>query len=121
MLNDIYARNPLDPNYVIGQLEMENSLELFKQQIENCLFTPKTTVLGDIDFGASLDEYLWSFNLSASAIKTAVTQQINTYCTLGKYYSYSVSVEIYKGTIKDIAQISIDINNGAGKFSVIVG
>ena len=67
MLNDLYARNPTDPNYIIGQLEMENSLELFKQQIENCLFTSKTMVLGDIEFGASLDEYIWSFNLSASS------------------------------------------------------
>jgi hypothetical protein len=86
MLNDLYARNPQDPNYIVGQLEMENSLELFKQQIENCLFTSKTMVLGNIDFGASLDEYIWSFSLSSSALKAAVTQQINTYCTLGKYF-----------------------------------
>ena len=120
MLNDLYARNPTDPNYIIGQLEMENSLELFKQQIENCLFTSKTMVLGDIEFGASLDEYIWSFNLSASAVKATISQQINTYCTLGKYFSYTVNVEFFKGTIKDIAQVSIEIN-GTDKFSVIVG
>jgi len=120
MLNDLYARNPQDPNYIVGQLEMENSLELFKQQIENCLFTSKTMVLGNIDFGASLDEYIWSFSLSSSALKAAVTQQINTYCTLGKYFSYVVDVEFFKGTVKDIAQVSIEIN-GTDKFSVIVG
>ena len=80
MRNDIYNRNVQDPNYLEGQLEMDDTLELFKQQIESCLFTPKTSVLGDTDFGSSLDEYVWSFRTSASALKNIINRQIQTYC-----------------------------------------
>jgi phage baseplate assembly protein W len=73
MRNDIYNRSLSDPNFMEGQMEMEDSIELFKQQIESILFTPKTTVMGSIDFGASLEEYVWSFRTSASALKAAIS------------------------------------------------
>lgn len=119
MRNDIYNRNPSDPNYLEGQLEMDDTLELFKQQIEGCLFTPKTSVMGDTDFGTSLDEYVWSFRTSASALKTIISRQIQTYCSMSKGYPFSVDVQFYRGTIRDIAQIDIIID-AENKFSVIV-
>jgi hypothetical protein len=119
MRNDIYNRNPADPNFIDGQLEMDDTLEMFKQQIESCLFTPKTAVMGDIDFGASLEEYVWSFRTSVSALKAILTRQIQSYCTMSKGYPFSVDVQFYRGTIRDIAQIDIIID-AENKFSVIV-
>ena len=119
MRNDIYNRNVQDPNYLEGQLEMDDTLELFKQQIESCLFTPKTSVLGDTDFGSSLDEYVWSFRTSASALKNIINLQIQTYCSMSTGFPYSIDVQFFNGTIRDIAQIDIIINS-ENKFSVIV-
>jgi len=119
MRNDIYNRNSGDPNFIEGQLEMDDTLEMFKQQIESCLFTPKTSVMGHTDFGASLDEYVWSFRTSASALKAVISRQIQTYCSMSKGYPFSVDVQFFHGTIRDIAQIDIIID-AENKFSVIV-
>ena len=120
MRNDIYNRSFSDPNFIEGQLEMEDTVELFKQQIESVLFTPKTTVMGSIDFGASLDEYVWSFRTSASALKAAITSQINDYCTMALNQPYTIDVNFYRGDVRDICEINIEIN-GYDRFQVLLG
>ena len=120
MRNDIYNRNPDDPNFAENELEMDDTLEMFKQQIESCLFTPKTTVMGSVNFGASLDEYIWSYRTSAYDLTYVINDQIAQFCTLGSLYPYKVDVKFYSGSIRDIAEISIVIDNGRDGFNVIV-
>ena len=119
MRNDIYNRNTQDPNYTQMQLEMDDTLEMFRQQIESCLFTPKTTVMGSLDFGAALDEYVWSFMTSTNDLNYAVVQQISKYCSLSTLYSYAVDSKFYAGSIRDIAVISITIND-IDRFNVVI-
>ena len=119
MRNDIYNRNTKDPNYTENQLELDDTLELFKQQIESCLFTPKTSVMGTPDFGASLDEFVWSFMSSAEDLQYVVIQQISTYCSLSRNFPYTVDAQFYAGNVRDIAVINIEIDN-TDRFNVIV-
>ena len=119
MRNDIYNRNEKDPNYTSLQLELDNPLELFKQQIESCLFTPKTAVMGSPGFGASLDEFVWAFNLSAEDLQYAVIEQISNYCTLSSLYAYEVNCQFYAGNVRDIAVINIEIEQ-SDRFNIIV-
>ncbi len=119
MRNDIYNRNEKDPNFTLDQLEMDNPIELFKQQIESCLFTPKTTVMGSPTFGASLEEFVWAFNLSSQDLQYAVIEQIANFCTLASVYSYEVNCEFYAGNVRDIAVINIEIESN-DRFNVIV-
>ena len=120
MHNDIYNRNPDDPNFMSDQLTLDSPIEMFKQQIENCLFTTKTMVMGSVDFGASLEEYVWTFRTSSDALENVVNLQISSYCTLAKYFQYRVEAKFYYGTIRDICQIDVDID-GKEKFSVLMG
>ena len=90
---------------------MDDLLELFKQQLESCLFTPKTSVLGDLDFGASLEEYIWSYKTSEHELNYVITEQISAFCTLSAEYPYKVQTTFYKGTIRDIAEVNIEIDN----------
>ena len=119
MNTDIYNRNIQDPNYMDNQLEMDNNLELFKQQIESCLFTPKTSVMGEVNMGASLDEFIWSFRTSADDINFIVNQQIQQYCTMARNFPYVVNTQFYAGSIRDIAVLNIEINN-QDRFNVII-
>ena len=119
MRNDIYNRNPSDPNYVTGQLEMDDLLELFKQQLESCLFTSKTSVLGSLDFGGSLEEYIWSFKTSEHELNYVITEQISSFCPLSSEFPYTVKTTFYKGTIRDIAEINIEIDNREG-FAILM-
>jgi len=117
---DIYARNPADPNYVDNLLELEDSLNLFKQQIESVLFSQKTAVMGTQDFGCSLDEYIWTFVTSGDDIKQEIARQVDQFCSMARNFSYSVDVNFYRGNIRDIAEIQIEIN-GTDRFAVLMG
>lgn len=119
MLVDIYNRNPEDPNFKQNQLELDDLLELFKQQIESCLFTQKTSVLGDVNFGSSLDDYIWSFRTSAEDLNYVINQQIQEYCTMAQYFPYVVNTNFYAGTVRDIAVLNIEIDN-RDRFNVII-
>ena len=119
MNTDIYNRNSNDPNYTENQMEMDDLLELFKQQIESCLFTPKTSVMGEVNMGASLDEFIWSFRTSADDINFVVNQQIQSYCTMARTFPYVVNTQFYAGTIRDIAVLNIEIDN-RDRFNVII-
>lgn len=119
MYQDIYNRNPQDPNYKDNQLEMDDRLELFKQQIESCLFTPKTSVMGDVNMGASLDEFIWSFRTSSEDINFVVNNQIQQYCTMAYDFPYVVNTQFYAGTVRDIAVLNVEIDN-RDRFNVII-
>ena len=119
MRNDIYNRSVHDPNYTENQIELDDSLEMFRQQIESCLFTPKTIVMGSLDFGAALDEYVWSFMTSTNDLNYAVVQQISKFCSLSSMFTYKVDSEFYAGSIRDIAVISITIDN-TDRFNVVI-
>ncbi len=97
----------------------ENDLELFKQQIVSCLFTPKTSFMGEVIMGASLDEFIWSFRTSADDINFIVNQQIQQYCTMARNFPYVVNTQFYAGSIRDIAVLNIEINN-QDRFNVII-
>ena len=119
MNNDIYNRNPADPNFKVNQIEMDDTLELFKQQIESCLFTPKTSVMGEVNMGASLDEFIWSFRSSADDINFVINEQIQSYCTMAREFPYVVNTQFYAGSIRDIAVLNIEIDN-RDRFNVII-
>lgn len=120
MRNDIYNRNPDDPNFKSNQLEMDDTLEMFKQQIESCLLTVKTSVLGDTNFGASLDEFIWSYRTSSQELNYVIGEQISTYCSLAQLYPYTINTTFYAGSIRDIAEINIEIDD-RDRFNILVG
>jgi len=119
MRNDIYNRSVEDPNFVSDQLELEDPLEMFKQQIESCLFTVKTSVLGDIDMGASLEEFIWSYRTSSAELNYVINEQISQYCTLAREFPYTIDTKFYAGTVRDIAEINIEIDN-TDRFNVVI-
>lgn len=107
MAIDIYARNSGDPNFVDDQVEIYNELDLFLQQIELTLLTDKTEVLGSPGFGASLESYIHTLNFPTASIEREITDQINTYCSLSAKFTYSVSVQFYRGETRDIGVVDI--------------
>ena len=110
MAVDIYLRNSEDPTYEEKRTDIGDDLDMFLQQIEMVLLTPKTAVLGLPDFGTSLDLYLWEFNVSESQLENEVSRQIQEYCALSRKFQYNVSVQIFNNDFKDTAIVDISIN-----------
>jgi hypothetical protein len=110
MAVDLYLRIPTDPNYDPREIEVDDNLQNFLQQVEMILTSRKGDVLGDPEFGANLEDYLWT-NYSANQIQTEINSQISKYCSFLSYlFPFAIEVSFVQGDVIDtiIVDISID-------------
>jgi hypothetical protein len=102
---EIYNRDPGDFGYKENVLETTDPIEICIGQIKMLLLTNKGEVLGDPNFGISLDNLVFNLELSEDSVKREIDFQINTYCPffykIGGYFK----LEFYQGTLRDIANL----------------
>jgi len=108
---DLYLKIDGDPRFQNDKIENVDILEQYLEQIELLLFTRKGDVLGEFKLGCDIEDLIYSLNLSAAPIKTAIWDQIITYCPLHKIFKTDVSINFYKGTERDIGVIDIIVND----------
>lgn len=108
---EFYIKYIGDPNYQANQIQTNGEIEQLITQIETCLFTNKSEVLGNPDFGCSLEDLVYSMNASEYQIKSLVDGQINNYCPLAGKYNVKTKVSFFKGEVRDIAYIDITIDS----------
>ena len=89
MATDIYIRRPQSSDYSDNNIEINDKLQMFLQEIEMVLGTPPTSVLGKSNFGVGLQSYLQNFNVGESELKQAINQQINLNCALSGEFKYT--------------------------------
>jgi hypothetical protein len=112
MLMDIYNRDPQSTNYDPTRLEVNDELSELILKIENTLFTRKTEVLGDPNFGANLEDLLFSLIMNESAIVNTINSQIASYCVPGfSNYRIEAKVKFFSTIERDGALIDIFIND----------
>lgn len=120
MSRDIYTRDAEAPKYNPSQLEVSDELSFIVLQIENILFTTKNEVLGNSDFGASLEEVLFTTNADAGQIQTKITEQINSYISLANKYRVSADVKFFEVNSGTAMGALVDILiNGTPVLSVV--
>ena len=120
MIKDIYIRDPSDPNYSVNQLEITNEVEILVQDILMILYTRRGEVLGAPDFGANLEEMLYTFNLNEFSINSLLKDQVKKFCSpLAEKYSVNFAVNMARGTTRDICVIDCIIN-GTAAFGVAI-
>ena len=108
---DIYIRRPNKTNYSINNIEVNDKLEMFLQEIEMTLGTPPTSVLGHTDYGIGLLTYMHDFDVGGEEIIQAINRQITMNCTLSGEFSWSINIEFYKIGTSDSAVIDIIVEN----------
>lgn len=117
-IRDFNIRGVGHPKYSSTRVLEDRTIEFVVQKLENVLFSNKGDVLGDPDFGANLEYYLWSTNVPVNKIESEVRSQIAVYIPELTFYQYSLSVEIYEGTYRDILQINIKIKDTNVNFVI---
>ncbi len=111
MAVDIYLRNSTDPTFEEGRTEIGEGLDRFLQQIEMVLLTPKGSILGLPDFGASLELFLWQFNVNANQLENEVIRQITLYCSLATNFDFTARAQVFENEgYQDTAVLDIAIN-----------
>jgi hypothetical protein len=108
---EIYNRTADDPNFSPGQIEIQDQLMEFIQQIEMIMFTRRRDVIGHKMFGANLEDIIFSLNATNGEIETIVRQQIGQHCPLAGKIPYTVTCKFMKGQIRDLAVVDIVIDN----------
>ena len=112
-------RDPSDPLYTENVLEQSSNLETLLAEIRMIMFTKQGDVLGSYNFGYNLEDYLFLFNLNESDLRSRLVEMIFYYCPDAKNYSVDISVQFFKGTIRDICLIDIFVD-GQKSMGVLV-
>ena len=73
------------------------------------LFTKKGDFIGDVNFGANLEFYLWETNVSISFIQQQIQDQFNTYIPELVDLNYQFNVELFEGELQDILIVNIKV------------
>lgn len=116
---DMYIKSEGDPGYIANVVELYDELDIFLQQIEMLLFTRQRTVLGEPLMGIDIEDQIYNLNVSQGILRTAIIDQVSTFCPLARKYQFQVSIQFYRGTERDIAVIDIVLQDGRSTGIII--
>jgi phage baseplate assembly protein W len=108
---DFYVRTKGDPNYDKTKIHSESELAQLIGQLETMLFTNRGEVMGEPEFGANLNDLVYSLNYNEGQIQNVIDDQVEKYIPLAKKYNLQTTVQFYKGNVRDIAKIDITIDS----------
>ena len=106
---EIYNRDPNDPNYKEGVLEVTDPIEICVGQLKMALLTNHGEVLGDPSFGISLDRLVFSLELSEASIRNEIRTHLQVYVPLFYTLGGKFDIKFYQGTMRDIALLDFFI------------
>jgi phage baseplate assembly protein W len=108
---ELYIKTGGDPNYNPREVQTKDEVKQLITQIETVLFTNKGEVLGDVDFGCSLNDMIYTLNANEFRLRSEIEKQIGKYCPLASKYNVEVVVSFVRGEVRDEAYIDITIDN----------
>jgi hypothetical protein len=118
MIKDIYIINQNEPGYEAFKIEERDSLRILIQKLKMIMFTRKGEILGDPQFGISLEDLLFDFGFSANELKQAFDQQIASYIPEASAFNLKLEINFVPGTVRDVAYIDIYVN-GTKAFGLV--
>jgi hypothetical protein len=110
MLKEIYCRNINDPGFISGLLETGSPYEAILTKIRMIIFTTKGEVLGDPNFGLSLEQLLFELNFNERQLRQSFYDQLSQYVPDTVNMPITIEVTFSQGTVRDIAYIDIYID-----------
>lgn len=108
---EFYVRAQGDPNFDPNKIHSESEIAQLIAQIETMLFTNRGEVLGEPNFGANLEDLVYSLNYNEGQIENMLRQQLEAYIPLAQKYNTQIDIQFFKGAVRDIAQIDIVIDS----------
>lgn len=108
---DFYIGYQGHPKFQINQIITDDAIRVIIQKYEMILFTNKGEVFGDPDFGCDLVKLLHQTQISASAVKKIIIEQIDTYISEISNVDYSLEVSFQEDpeNYQDILVIDFQI------------
>jgi len=117
-IKDLNIRYVGHPKYNEDRVIEDRTIEFIVQKLEMVLFTNKGEVLSDPDFGANLEHYLWTTNVPIERIRAEIKSQIDTHIPELNTIDYTLELELFEGTVRDILFINIVIKETEVNFVI---
>lgn len=111
MIQDLYIRNPEDPNYQYGILSHSDAIESIIAKIKMILGTRAGQVFGDISFGVGIEDLIFETKINKNALEEKLKEQFEKYISETKDFKITPQVSFGKGDGYDYAVIDIFIND----------
>jgi len=108
--NDFYIRDKKHPNYEPIQVIESELINVIIQKLEMIIYSNKGDLYGDVGFGSDLEYYLWETTIPQIEIQKKMDGQIHKHIPELYKMGYSLSIEIYEGTVRDIMYLRFVIN-----------
>ena len=119
MISEIYIRNSGDAKYIEDRIQTSDEYEILWSKIYMILSTKKGEVLGDPDFGLSLEELLFTFNIDEIKLRQNIFDQITVYISEASRFNLKLDIKRFRGTARDIIILDFIID-GREKFGIMV-
>ena len=105
---DLTIRWREHPKYKPRKILEDEILEVIVQKLEMILYTGKKQIFGQEaeTFGIDLERYLWQTTVSSDLIKTEIERQIILWVPELPIIGYSINIDLYEGTYRDIMNIN---------------
>jgi hypothetical protein len=110
-IQDIYIRNPQDPNYVYGIYSHDDPIESIISKIKMILSTRQGQLLGDVNFGVSIEDLIYETRINKMDLEEKIRKQIFSYISEAVDYKIDPVVSFGKADGYDYAVIDFYINN----------
>jgi len=111
-IQDIYIREEEDQNYQGEVITYSDELEQIISMVKMILTTRKGEVLGDPNFGVSLEDQIFELNVSLTQLENDVRDQISQYVNIETTpYRIDVQANYIQGTTRDAVYLDVLFNN----------
>jgi hypothetical protein len=118
MIKDLYIINQNEPGYDAFKIEERDSVRILLQKIKMIMFTRKGEILGEPQFGISLEDLLFELGFSSNELRKAFDQQLAAYVPEAASFDLKLNVNFVPGTARDVAYIDIYVN-GTKAFGLV--
>jgi len=108
---EFYVKNIGEPNYKSDVMQQDSELSMLLTQIQTMLFTRKGEVLGQPNFGANLEDYVYELRYNDYQLKTVIDNQIAEFIPLASKYNVSVGIEVVDDVTNHVVFLDITVDS----------
>ena len=111
MIQEIYIRDPEDPNFKINVLDHSDPIESIISKIKMIFGTRQGQTIGDLNFGVGLEDLIFETRVPKLQLEEDIKKQIDEYVSESSEYRIRPSVSFGKADGYDYCVIDIFIDD----------
>jgi len=119
MIQEIYIRDPEDPNFKLNVLDHSDPIESIITKLKMLFGTRQGQVLGDLNFGLGLEDLVFETRINKMELEEDIRRQIGQYISESSKYKITPNVSFGKAEGYDYCIIDVYIDETKA-FGVLI-